>query len=164
MYTIKVNENYSYELAAAGSDIKRNDQLLEIDFRKLGEGLFHIIHERKSYTIEIVAKENDKLMRIKVNGNVYEVAVEDQYDSLLKSMGLIGAADKTALEIKAPMPGMVLSVNVTVGQQVKKGDALLVLEAMKMENMIKSTTDGIVKTLLIAKGDIVEKNQVLIGF
>ncbi|MNR65826.1 2-oxoglutarate carboxylase large subunit [compost metagenome] len=67
-------------------------------------------------------------------------------------------------EIKAPMPGLVLNVMVQEGQEVGKGDNLLVLEAMKMENIIKSPDSGIVKKILITKGDKVEKNEVLIQF
>ena len=62
------------------------------------------------------------------------------------------------------MPGLVLSVLVTEGDEVKKGDNLLVLEAMKMENMIKSPTDGIIKKIEIKQGNKVEKNELLISF
>jgi biotin carboxyl carrier protein len=67
-------------------------------------------------------------------------------------------------EIKAPMPGLVLDVRVSEGEAVKKGDAIIVLEAMKMENIIKSPTDGIIKKISVKKGVAVEKNQVLIHF
>ena len=62
------------------------------------------------------------------------------------------------------MPGMVLNILVTEGQEVKKGDALIVLEAMKMENILKSPTDGVIKKIAINKGVAVEKNQLLIQF
>lgn len=68
------------------------------------------------------------------------------------------------LEMKAPMPGMVLKVLVNAGDEVKKGDNLLILEAMKMENILKSTTDGTVSKVLVKQGDKVEKNQILIQF
>jgi biotin carboxyl carrier protein len=67
-------------------------------------------------------------------------------------------------DIKAPMPGMVLQVMVENGQAIKKGDAIVVLEAMKMENILKSPSDGTIKNILVVKGDKVEKNQVLISF
>lgn len=62
------------------------------------------------------------------------------------------------------MPGMVLNILVTEGQEVKKGDALIILEAMKMENILKSPTDGTIKKIAITKGFAVEKNQLLIQF
>jgi biotin carboxyl carrier protein len=65
-------------------------------------------------------------------------------------------------EIKAPMPGLVLDLEVEPGQTVSQGDVLLILEAMKMENVLKSPGDGIVKSIAVKKGDAVEKGQILI--
>ena len=62
------------------------------------------------------------------------------------------------------MPGMVLNILVAEGQEVKKGEALIILEAMKMENILKSPTDGVIKKIAINKGVAVEKNQILIQF
>jgi biotin carboxyl carrier protein len=66
--------------------------------------------------------------------------------------------------LKAPMPGLVLKVLVTEGQAVKKGDGLLILEAMKMENIIKASSDGMVKKIHIEEKNIVDKNQKMIEF
>ncbi len=85
-------------------------------------------------------------------------------DFLLQSMGLDTLNSKKINEIKAPMPGLVLDIKVSEGSVVKKGDVLLVLEAMKMENNLKSPADGIVKKIVAKKGTAVEKNQLLISF
>lgn len=77
-------------------------------------------------------------------------------------MSLSGAAK--IKELKAPMPGLVLNVLVQVGQSIQKDSPLLVLEAMKMENVIKSPIDGIISSISIINGDKVDKNQVLIQF
>jgi biotin carboxyl carrier protein len=77
-------------------------------------------------------------------------------------MGIDSAGGKKVNDIKAPMPGMVLKVMVENGQQIQKGDALIVLEAMKMENILKAPSDGVIKKIHIVKGDKVEKNQVLL--
>jgi biotin carboxyl carrier protein len=71
---------------------------------------------------------------------------------------------QAAKEIKAPMPGLIFDIKVKEGDEVKKGDAVLILEAMKMENILKSPGDGTVKSIKIKKGQSVEKNQVLIQF
>lgn len=165
MYKVKVNDQYNFELLAENELIKLNGESLDLDVREFKDGHMHFLYQNKSYNAEVVSEnEEEKKLVIKVNGRLYEVDIEDQFDSLLKAMGMNGAAGKSVLEVKAPMPGLVLSVNVTVGQEIKKGDSLLVLEAMKMENMLKSTTDGMVKKIFVGKGDKVEKNQVLIEF
>jgi biotin carboxyl carrier protein len=73
-------------------------------------------------------------------------------------------AVKKISEIKSPMPGLVLDILVQPGDVIKKGDQVLVLEAMKMENIIKSQTDAVVKSVPIEKGVAVEKGQVLVKF
>ena len=74
-----------------------------------------------------------------------------------------GSAGKVN-HIKAPMPGLIIDLRVKEGDTVKPGDALLILEAMKMENMIKASAESVVKSVKVKKGDSVEKNQVLIEF
>jgi biotin carboxyl carrier protein len=165
MYKVKVNNAWDFELSEENDVFRLAGQNIELDFRELADGHLHLIYQHKSYRAEIVSEQpEDKTVTVKINGRLYHVAVEDQYDRLLKSMGLNGVTGKLALEIKAPMPGLVLSVNVSEGQEIKKGDSLLVLEAMKMENMLKATTDGVVKKIFAEKGDKVDKGQVLIEF
>lgn len=94
---------------------------------------------------------------LKVNSVKFSLQLKDKYDELLHTLGLDNLATKKVNEIKAPMPGMVLKVLVNEGDEVKKGDALLVLEAMKMENILKSPTDGIIKKIAAVKGVAVEK-------
>jgi biotin carboxyl carrier protein len=77
-------------------------------------------------------------------------------------MGFGSAANKMIKEIKAPMPGLVLEIAVADGQQVKQGDRLLILEAMKMENSIMIHTDARIKKIGVCAGQAVEKGQVLV--
>jgi biotin carboxyl carrier protein len=81
---------------------------------------------------------------------------------LVKKLGLSVAAGQKVKEIKAPMPGLVLDVMAKIGQTVQKGDGLLILEAMKMENVIKAQGDGVVKLVQIEKGQTVEKGAILV--
>ena len=83
-------------------------------------------------------------------------------DLLLNKMGMSAISADKMDNVKAPMPGLVLDILVEIGQTVNKGDNLLVLEAMKMENILKASGNGIVKTIKINKKDAVEKNQILI--
>jgi biotin carboxyl carrier protein len=134
------------------------------DVIKVKEGSFHIIKDNKSYNVELVnANYEEKSFTVSVNGSTYKFKVQDKYDELLKSLGIDVAAAKVS-EIKAPMPGLVLKINIELDAEVKKGDTLIILEAMKMENSIKSPGDGKVKGISVKQGQAVEKNQVLIAF
>jgi biotin carboxyl carrier protein len=101
---------------------------------------------------------------LKVNGKVYSVDLRDRFDLLLEKMGMNNGATGKANSIKAPMPGLIINLHVKEGDQVMPGDALLILEAMKMENLIKASAQSVVKSVKVKKGDSVEKNQVLIEF
>jgi biotin carboxyl carrier protein len=79
-------------------------------------------------------------------------------------MGFGTGASSKANDVKAPMPGLIVGVMVDIGQAVKKGDTLVILEAMKMENAIKAGGDGVVKKVAVSTGDKVDKNQVLVAF
>lgn len=162
---VKVNDNYSFEIEAEQQVLKVDGAELKIDITDLSGGHAHILYQNRSYKIELVSEDRaEKTSVIKVNGALYKVAIEDQYDLLLKQLGFDNTKSNKMLEIKAPMPGLVLNVMVEEGQEVNKGDNLLVLEAMKMENIIKSPSSGIVKKIRVNKGDKVEKNEILIQF
>ena len=79
-------------------------------------------------------------------------------------MGFALSSTKDVGLIEAPMPGLILDINVRVGQAVNEDDPLLILEAMKMENVITSPRDGIIKSVSVKKGEAVDKNHVLIEF
>ncbi len=165
MYNVKVNDQYSFAINADNATISVNNEAVVLDRTLLNDKSTHVLYQNKSYTIEIVSFDKaEKIASVKVNGSIYKVTVEDQFDQLLKQLGMDNLAAVKVQQIKAPMPGLVLNVLVAEGDDVKKGDSLLVLEAMKMENMIKSPTDGIIKKIAIKQGDKVEKNEVLINF
>jgi biotin carboxyl carrier protein len=135
------------------------------DMIEVKKNTFHIISGTKSFTAEVMKADlATKTFTILVNGHKYTVEVKDKFDALLHELGMDKLTATGVQEVKAPMPGMVLNINVEAGDEVKKGDALLVLEAMKMENIIKSPRDGKVKTVKAVKGTAVEKNQSLIVF
>ena len=135
------------------------------DVAEVKNGSFHVIRDNKSYSVEVIkADAAEKSFTVSVNGNKYQLNVKDKYDELLKSLGMDNLSAGKVNEIKAPMPGLVLDIRVSEGDAVKKGDPILVLEAMKMENILKSPTDGTIRKINVKKGLAVEKNQVLINF
>ena len=129
------------------------------------EGRFHVLFNGQSFVAWLVeAYPSRKEFVFRINNNNYHVLLKDKYDELLHSLGMDVFNGHKEIEIKAPMPGRVLDVMLDVGDFVKKGDSMLVLEAMKMENVIKSPTDGVIKRVVVLKGCVVDKNDVLIEF
>lgn len=153
-------------------EITTNDEALFIDgasldwnVEKISEGYFHLLIDHKRYRAEIVKADREaKSFIIKINGNVYSVALKDKFDILLEKMGMANGSVGKINNVKAPMPGLIIDLRVQEGDNVMPGDALLILEAMKMENMIKASAESIVKSIKVKKGDSVEKNQILIEF
>ncbi len=154
-YKLKVNEDFEFSFTKAEIDA--------LNISKATKKTFHILQGNKGVQAEIT--EQNFLARsytIKLNGNFYSVDISNPLDLLIKEMGLSLGAAQRVNDIKAPMPGLILEVNVTEGAKVKEGDYLLVLEAMKMENTLTAPRDGVVKSVSIKKGETVEKNQLLI--
>jgi biotin carboxyl carrier protein len=105
-----------------------------------------------------------KTLQIRLGHKTTTLQLKDRFDLLLEKMGMNAAGSGSLKEIKAPMPGLILDLKVAPGDVVKKGDVVLILEAMKMENSIKSPGDGVVKEVKVSLKQSVEKNQVLIQF
>ena len=134
-----------------------------MDIVQTADNQYHILQDGKAYQAELEAADfNAKTMTIKINGNKYEINIEDSYDLLVKQMGLSTAGTQKMSNVKAPMPGLVLDILVKPDQEVAKGDALLILEAMKMENVLKAEGDGVVKSIEVKKGTAVDKGQIII--
>jgi len=125
----------------------------------------HVIHNDQSLNAQIIENDfNKKTYKVKVNNSIYKVNIFNDLDILIKQMGFELGSTVLINEIKAPMPGLILDINVKVGQEVQENDALLILEAMKMENVITSPRDGIIKNVSVKNGDAIEKNHLLIEF
>jgi biotin carboxyl carrier protein len=165
MYKVNVNGKYNFEVDKNGQGLLINGNNIEADVAQLNATSWHIINNLQSHNVEVISFDGqEKIAEIKVNNNIYRVTAKDQFDILLDKLGLSGLNSTKVSEIKAPMPGMVLKVFVDAGAEVKKGDNLFILEAMKMENIIKAPADVVVKTIKIKAGDKVEKGQILMLF
>ena len=108
-----------------------------------------------------------KKYRVNVNGTAYEVEIEEMAGAPVAApvaapaAAPAPAASGAGESINAPMPGNILSVNVAAGDTVKKGQVLMVLEAMKMENEIMCPRDGVVASVNTSKGASVESGTLL---
>lgn len=154
-YAITVNDQNTIEV--------EKEQVKNLDMIQQPDGTYHLLHEHTSFRIEILDQDPDKKeLKLLVNGESYHLKIEDEYDQLVRQLGLEVVNTQKINEIKAPMPGLVLELNVEAGQTIAKGDPLLILEAMKMENVIKSAGEGVVEEILVKKGAAVEKGALLI--
>jgi len=165
MYSIKVNDQFDYEATVKQDMLTLNKKNVKADIAKLDANNYHVINDNRSYNVEVVSFDHAlKTAAIKVNGNTYNIKAKDQFDALLEQLGLSNLNSTKISDIKAPMPGLVLKVLVAEGDEIKKGDNLFVLEAMKMENIIKAPADATIKSIKIKPTDKVEKGQLLILF
>jgi biotin carboxyl carrier protein len=165
MLKVKVNKKFNFEISSERNQTLINGLPFEGDILKINERSFHVIYNDKSYNAELIDfDKSQKTCSVKVGNNIYPMQMSDQFDELLQQLGMDNLSSNKIAELKAPMPGLVLRLLVSEGDQVMKGDNLLVLEAMKMENIIKAPADVVVKSLKVIAGDKVEKNQLLIQF
>jgi biotin carboxyl carrier protein len=165
MYQVKVNGKYNFEVDKSREELLIDGESIITDAKQLSASQWHVINNLQSYNVEVISFNNsEKTAEIKINNTIYTVTAKDQFDILLDKMGLSSLNTAKISEVKAPMPGMVLKVFVIEGMEIKKGDNLFILEAMKMENIIKAPADVVVKTVKIKPGDKVEKGQVLLMF
>ena len=141
----------------------QTESINDLDIIDLGNQEFHILKDGKAFHAKVLETDfQKKALLLEINGSKYQIQIEDEYDALVKKMGLSAVVNKKMASIKAPMPGLVLDIQVEVGQNIEKGTPLLILEAMKMENVLKAEGEGIVKSIEIKKGAAVDKGQLLI--
>lgn len=130
---------------------------------RTGPQQYSVVLNGRSHRITQLVSEGNAF-RFRIQGKTYTVELQDDQERKLQELGLEKAVHRVVRELRAPMPGLVLKILVEEGQTVKKGDGILVLEAMKMENLIKSPSDAILEKVHINQGDAVEKNQLLMNF
>lgn len=142
--------------------IEVDDELYALDFQELREsGLLSLILENRSYE-GVVAHREKHEWEVLLRGEMYAVRVQDERAyRLAKARGDL-EDDTGTVPTKSPMPGVVVKVPVSVGDQIAKGDTLIILESMKMENELRATRDGIVLSIHADVGASVEKDAILV--
>jgi len=124
-----------------------------------------ILDNNKSKLVSVKGVDHElKRYQIQIDGRIYQVQISDEVDQQILTMNLKSKKSNQLKELRAPMPGLVRQVNVQVGDQVDAGDSLFILEAMKMENLLKSPVNGKVSDVFVKPGESVEKNQILLSF
>ena len=156
-YRAKVNANFEFELKEGDSDA--------LDIVELGDRSYHIIDDNRSIRAQVLVSDlGRKTYTIQLGSNRYQVQLGDSVDQQIEAMGLSVGKGKLINALNAPMPGLVLEINVATGDTVSEGDQLLILSAMKMENSFLSPRDGVIKAVHISREQAVDKGQLLIEF
>jgi biotin carboxyl carrier protein len=148
------------EITGAGGRyrVALGDEILLVDARPTGGGGWSVLLDQAS-TVADVTEENGSFV-VHVEGEAYAIRVEEETRYIIRTRG--GAAASGGQVLKAPMPGRVVLVGVAVGQAVKPGDGLVILEAMKMENEFKASVTGTVKEIRVEVGQAVNPGDVLV--
>ena len=138
-----------------------NGEPYDIDFQQMPDsGVTSLIIG--NHSLEAVVEEIEGAWQVLIRGDLYDVAVDDERSRRLASArGDLAAADGE-VAIKSPMPGIVIAVSVSEGQSVSKGEKVVILESMKMENELRSPRDGVISQIKVEAGVNVEKGQILL--
>ena len=163
------NDKTALELSKISDDGLAGEVVREAynwDVSEISPNSWSVIDENgNSFSVVLDDYSADsKKYTFKIAGQVIEVTEQSEFDLLLKELGISSGGTKKLKEIKAPMPGLVLNVLVSEGQEVAEGDVIVILEAMKMENVIKSSTGARVKSIRVNKGDTIDKGGVMVTF
>ena len=143
--------------------IRVGERVLEVDFEPVsGQPVFSLIVDGRSYEAYVYPGDDDA-WQVLVQGRQRSVMVEDEREKRLRFAGGSTVAEGSEYHMRAPMPGLVVSINVEEGQEVAKGQVLVVLESMKMQNELKSARAGTVSRIRVKQGETVEQKQTLLS-
>jgi len=135
-----------------------NGNTYKVDFETVsGQPVYSLIVNGKSH--EAYVQEGDDDWQVLLRGRQYSAMVEDEREKRLRAAAGGGVTETGEYHLKAPMPGLVVAIPVEEGQEVKKGDVLLILESMKMQNELKAPRDGVVSRIKVKPGESVEQKQ-----
>ena len=155
----------NYEVRLSGKNPLKitHSELEAVDIQKLSDQLYHSVRNNQSYHAEIIEVDLlNKQVHLSVNGVTYKCDIHDDLDIMITSMDMASQGKEQKKDLVSSMPGLVLSVEVSEGDEVTEGTTLMILEAMKMENVLKAGSDGVIKNILCKPKDSVEKGQLLI--
>jgi biotin carboxyl carrier protein len=159
--TIVNGETFDVEINQDGRILVNGEERV-VDFRELRRGeLYSLLLDYRSF--EAAVEERDDLYHVLMAGDLYEVKVTDERSRRLESAFMAFGDTGGEVSIRAPMPGLIVRVAVVEGQAIKKGETVVILESMKMENELKSPRDGTVRHVSVAAGDSVEQNKTLVS-
>lgn len=142
--------------------ISVDGKTLEVDFISIaGQPVYSLLIGGKSFEAYVYPGEDD--LQVLLGGNSFSIKVEDEREKRLRAAAGSMVSDNVEFHLRSPMPGMVVAMPVSEGEKVSKGQVLVILESMKMQNELKSPRDGILSRVKVKVGDSVEQRQTLLS-
>ena len=142
--------------------ISVDGKVYEVDFESVsGQPVYSLIVDGRSHESYVAPGDHD--WQVLLRGRLYPVTVEDEREKRLRSAAGGGVAETGEFHLRAPMPGLIVTILVGEGQAIQKGQVLLILESMKMQNELKSPRDGVIGRVRVKAGETVEQKQTLLS-
>lgn len=158
-------QNHTFRITNGKQGITLNGNVYPLDYSIADDKFYRIRLHGKEFKIFVQKLDTDtKEATLNINGKISTVKLRSKADNMMNAAGVKMKVQRKLESLRSPMPGLVLSLKVKPGDTVKAGDHLLILEAMKMENVIKSPGEGKIKEIHIAERTSVEKNTLMITF
>jgi len=163
MKYITTVEGKEYQVEALDEKHASLDGIVyNIDFESVnGQPVFSMLVNGRSFEAYVYPGEQE--WQVLLHGRLYQVKVEDEREKRLRAAAGATVSEGVEFHLKAPMPGLIVAVNVSDGDEVKKGQVLLILESMKMQNELKAPRDGKINRIRVKSGESVEQKQTLLS-
>ena len=163
-YHVTLGER-SFEVELAEDGVRVDGEPVRAELRRLpGTSVHHLLVEGASHTLVVSPGDGAGAWRLHLDGRPLEAEVIDERTRAIREMTGVAAGPKGPRPVRAPMPGLVVRLEVEVGQRVAAGQGVVIIEAMKMENELKAEADGVVAAVHVSAGQAVEKGTVLVEF
>lgn len=155
----------TFEVDVESGAARVDGRSLEADLERLGEtAVRHLRIDGRSYTVIAKAGAARESWDVRIDGHRFEAEVVDERTRAIRQMTGAAAGRRGPRPVRAPMPGLVVRIEVEPGQTVRVGEGIVIIEAMKMENELKAEAEGVVSRILVDSGQAVEKGTVLVEF
>ena len=158
-------EGQTFEVELASDHVSIDGTVLSAELAQQAESaIHHLLVDGRSYPLVASRGNGRGIWELVVDGHRLEADVVDERGRAIRQIAAATAAPAGPKPVRAPMPGLIVRVDVEAGQVVKPGQGVVIMEAMKMENELKADAEGVVSKILAQAGQAVEKGAVLVEF
>ena len=162
MIKTRINNKHTFSIEKKGLDYFVNDSIYKCDLEKVEDNFYLLQMNNRAYLANV--NRNKRELIITINHKEYHFEIQDENDLILEKLGINAKPVKHHEQLQAPMPGLIIDILVSKSDIVISGQPLIILKAMKMENIIKSPHDGVISEVFVKKNQKIEKDAVMIQF